>query len=344
MTPTMDALVWMAPRVMQLERVAIPQPAAGEVLIAVGAVGICGSELSGYLGQSSIRVPPLVMGHEAAGRVVQAGDTPLADGTTVGVGQRVAFNPLIVCGTCDCCRRGQSNICRNRRLIGAHAPGAFAAYVAVPAGQCYPLRDGISDVAGSLTEPLACGVRAVRLAAPAERLLILGAGPIGLCCLVAARAAGIEQITITDIAEQRLAVARAWGATATINTREADLPAATETLAPGGFDAVIDAVGAAATRTQALQAAVPGGRAVFLGLHDEHTSIHANYLVRQEIAILGSFAYTAADFSRAFELISHEAIRATADWLEERPLAAGPESFEELLAGRAGATKIVLRV
>jgi threonine dehydrogenase-like Zn-dependent dehydrogenase len=340
----MEALVWTAPRVMEMQQIAVPEPAEGEVLIAVGAAGICGSELSGYLGQSSIRVPPLVMGHEAAGCIVRGAAAPLADGTPAAPGVRVAFNPLSVCGACDRCRAGRSSICRNRRLIGAHAPGAFAGYVAAPAKQCYPLPDGISETAGSLTEPLACGVRAVALAAPAERLLILGAGPIGLCCLAAARAAGVREVMISDIADRRLDVARSWGATATVNARTEDLPAAAARMAPAGFDAVIDAVGADMTRNQAIHAVVPGGRVIFLGLHDEHTKFHANYLVRQEIAIIGSFAYTTDDFARAFDLIVHEAVRPTPDWLEERPLSAGPASFEELLAGTAAATKIVLRV
>jgi L-iditol 2-dehydrogenase len=199
----MEALVWTAPRVMEMQRLPVPVPADGDVLLRVSAAGICGSELSGYLGQSSIRVPPLVMGHEAAGVLVADADLVLGDGSPARAGTRVAFNPLIVCGECDRCRAGRSSVCRNRRLIGAHRPGAYAGYVAVPAAQCFPLPAHVSDVAGSLAEPLACGVRAVSLALPAERLLVLGAGPIGLCCLLAARAAGVQQVMVSDIASRR---------------------------------------------------------------------------------------------------------------------------------------------
>ncbi|HWQ12443.1 MAG TPA: zinc-binding dehydrogenase [Roseiflexaceae bacterium] len=342
---TMPALVWTAPRVLEMQRLPVPQPAPGEVLLAISAAGICGSELSGYLGESSIRVPPLVMGHEAAGTVVSGAGLPLADGTLAREGTRVAFNPLLVCGTCDRCRAGRSSVCRNRALIGAHRPGAYARYVAVPAAQCFPLPAHVSEVAGSLTEPLACGVRAVGLAGPAGRLLVLGAGPIGLCCLAAARAAGVPHVLVSDISARRLEVARRWGATATVNAREEDVLAAVQSFAPGGVDAAVDAVGAIATREQAVRAVAPGGRAVFLGLHDETSPLHANYLVRQEVAVQGSFAYTPQEFARAFELIAGGALPATGDdWLEERPLAAAPESFEELIAGRSRATKIVLRV
>ncbi|MFO7168721.1 MAG: galactitol-1-phosphate 5-dehydrogenase [Chloroflexota bacterium] len=340
----MEALVWTAPRVMEMQRLPVPRPEPGEVLLAVSAAGICGSELSGYLGESSIRVPPLVMGHEAAGTIVADADASLADGSPARAGTRVAFNPLVVCGECDRCRAGRSSVCRNRKLIGAHRPGAYAPYVAVPAALCFPLPAHVSEVAGSLTEPLACGVRAVSLAGPAERLVVLGAGPIGLCCLVAARAAGVAQVLVSDISPRRLEVARAWGAAATVNVRQDDLLAAVQEFAPGGADAVVDAVGTGVTRDQAVRAVVPGGRVVFLGLHDENATLHANYIVRQEIAVQGSFAYTAADFARAFELIVAGAIPLDGGWLEERPLAEGPRAFEELLAGQAAATKIVLRV
>ena len=341
--PTMKAaVVKQFGKPLVIEDVPVPQPGPGEVLVEVGAAGICGSELSGYLGQSSIRVPPLVMGHEAAGTIVSGSDATLADGSPALDGTRVAFNPLIVCGECDRCRSGRSSVCRNRSLIGAHRPGAYAPYVVVPARQCFALPAGVSEVAGSLTEPLACGVRAVSLAGPAERLVILGAGPIGLCCLVAARASGTEHILISDVSQRRLDVARAWGATDTIDAR-GDVLAAVQKFAPGGVEAVVDAVGAEATRDQAVHAVAPAGQVVFLGLHDENHNLTANYLVRQEIGIQGSFAYTEADFARAFELITRGAIPLDGDWLEERPLAEGQRSFEELIAGKAAATKIVLR-
>jgi threonine dehydrogenase-like Zn-dependent dehydrogenase len=187
-------------------------------------------------------------------------------------------------------------------------------------------------------------VRAFSLAGPVERLIILGAGPIGLCCLVAARAAGVANVLVSDISPRRLEVARRWGATATVDARENDVLVAAEEFAPGGADAAIDAVGSDGTRDQAVRAVVPAGRAVFIGLHDEHTSLHANYIVRQEITVQGSFGYTATDFARSLELIFGGAVPMDGGWLEERPLAEAPRSFEELLAGQAAATKIVLRL
>lgn len=341
---TMDALVWLGPRQLDLRHVPVPEPAPGEVLVAVEAVGICGSELSGYLGESSIRKPPLIMGHEAAGRIVAVGGGELADGGPPAMGERVAFNPLLVCGKCDRCLAGRSSICRNRKLLSAHLPGAFARFVVVPAEQCFLLPDDLSAVDGSLAEPLACGVRAAALGSidASSRVLVLGAGPIGLCCLAAARAQGATTVYISDVADRRLEVARAWGASAAINARQEDLLARMHELAPGGVDVVIDAVGTAQTRDQAVRAVVPGGKAVYIGLHEETSPLPANYLIRQEITVIGTFAYTQEEFGQALALLAEGRVRADPSWVEQRPLAAGPESFEELIAGRAAATKIVL--
>ncbi len=345
-TKQMEALVWLGPREMRIQQTAIPELRPGEVLIAVRAAGICGSELSGYLGQNSLRKPPLVMGHEAAGQIVQSTTGTFADSSPARTGTRVTFNPLITCGTCDRCRADLPNLCRQRQLIGAHRPGAFAQFVAVPATQCYPLPDNLSDTIASLTEPLACSLRAVKLTQirPAQSLLILGAGPIGLFALIAARAEGIKRVYVSDLSESRLTVARQWGASETINARERDVLATIQAIAPGGVDTVIDAVGANTTRAQAVQAVVPGGNVVFIGLHDETSSLATNYLVRQEINIRGCFGYDHSDFKRAFELLAHGLLRAGTDWLEERPLAAGPASFAGLVDAQIAATKIVLRV
>ena len=342
----MQALVWLGPREMVQRAEPMPTPATGEVLISVGAVGICGSELSGFLGHNSLRVPPLIMGHEGAGQVVQVTGGTFATGEAATVGARVTFNPLIVCGACDRCLSGRSNLCRRRQIVGAHRPGGFAQYVAVPARQCYPLPESLSLVAGSLAEPLACSIRAVAHSGvnPKERLLILGAGPIGLCAVAAARALGVEQIIVSDVAPQRLEIARRWGASDVINARERDVVAFVQELYPGGVDRVIDAVGATPVRTQAIRAVVPGGRVVFIGLHDEESVLPANYIIRQEITFTGSFAYTDDDFAQAVDLLVRGVVQPSVDWLEERPLSDGPSAFAELVDGKARATKIVLTV
>jgi threonine dehydrogenase-like Zn-dependent dehydrogenase len=342
---TMDALVWTAPRTMEMQAVPVPVPGDHELLLEVAAVGICGSELSGYLGYNSLRVPPLVMGHEFSARVVQAGNGKLADGTLPLSDQFVTVNPLISCGECELCVHGLPHLCPRRRLVGAHRSGAFARYVVVPAAQCWPLPPGMGDVAGALVEPLACAVRAVRHAAwhSAEPLLILGAGAIGLCCLAVARADNPAQIVISDVVDARLHVAKAWGATDTVNGRAAGGEQRLQAALPGGAVAVIDAVGSSTTRASALQLVRPGGRVIYIGLHDEESPLAANYLVRQEINIQGSFAYAPGDFARALALLDAGIVTPSTLWIEERPLHDGPAAFAGLVDGSITTPKIVLR-
>jgi threonine dehydrogenase-like Zn-dependent dehydrogenase len=342
----MQALVWTGPRAVELQQLAVPEPLPGEVLLAVQVAGICGSDVSGYLGENSLRKPPLIMGHEATGYIIETTGGQLADKSSAHVGTRVTFNPLISCGACGLCQKNLTNLCRQRVLIGAHRPGAFAQFVTVPAAQCYPLPDHLSYEQASLTEPLACSIRAVKQShiQEGQSLLIQGAGAIGFFCLIAARALGIRKIVMNDLSEQRLLTAQQWGAQETINGRQENAMHQLQQAAPGGFDVIIDAVGSTLTRAQALQAVLPGGRVIFIGLHDEASLLAANALVRQEITISGSYSYDRSDFEQALAWLGQGLFQSHTSWLEERPLAAGSEAFAELVSGRASATKLLLRI
>jgi L-iditol 2-dehydrogenase len=321
---SMRALVWHGPRSMSLERLPDPEPAPDEVLVRVEAVGICGSELSGYLGHNALRRPPLVMGHEFAGEIV--------GGSGLAAGLAVTVNPLVTCGACDACRDGRDNLCARRALIGAHRPGAFAELVAVPASACVPLADGLDFVDGALVEPLACAVRAVRLADVnhASSVRVIGAGTIGLFCAVAARRSGAAEVTISDPNAHRAAVARAWG----FETSPAPEPGAT---------VVIDAVGMEVTRRAAVDSLGRGGTAVFVGLHEDAAAFAGNDLVREERTVRGCFAYARDDFRTAAAWLADGTLPERAGWLSERPLEAGPAGFDELVDASPNVVKIVLR-
>lgn len=337
----MRTLVWQGPRRMEIVESAVPTPAAAEVLIRVERVGICGSELSGYLGQNSLRKPPLVMGHEFAGDVAEAG----ANVTGFAPGDFVVVNPLLTCGDCAYCRAGRDNLCVGRTLVGAHRPGAFAEFVTVPAAACTPLANDVTRRWAFLIEPLACAVRAIAHARQAgtESLLVQGSGMIGLCCIAVAKRAGIASVFATDLHPERRAAARAWGADHALDPRADDLAAAiAQTGDGGGADAAIDCVGTTATRQLCTERVRPGGLVVLVGLHQADARFDGNDLVRREITLAGSFAYTRGDFAHAVELAGCDGFFPPGAWLETRPLAAGPGAFEELVAGRAGAAKIAL--
>ena len=235
----MKTLVWDGPNAMHVEQAPDPpDPGRGELILRPEAVGICGSEVEGYLGHMGNRTPPLVMGHEFAGTVVATGD-----GADELDGARVAVNPLSGCGECRLCRSGHSNLCADRVLVGVHVPGAFADFVKVRAADARVLPDGISARVGALMEPLANGVHAVRLADPGvERAVVVGAGTIGLVTLQAALLHGIPHVAIVEPQPERRERALSLGA------HSAEAP-------PGEADLVLDAVGAQATRAARPRAA-----------------------------------------------------------------------------------------
>jgi len=328
---SMKALVYEGPRSMSLREVPVPEPLPDEVLIRVERVGICGSELGGYLGHNSLRKPPLIMGHEFAGVIERTGDRV----SGFQAGDRVTANPLVTCGTCRYCRNGESQLCGSRKLLGAHRPGAFAQYAAVPAHNVYRLEENVSFEEGALAEPFACAIHVCRMLrlSPTDRLLIYGAGPIGLFALQAARVYGVREVTIVDLNEARLEIAGELGGIAV-----ASLDGMAQA---GGFDAAIDAVGAEITRQKSVAAVRAGGRVVFTGLHEADSRLPINEMIRNEVCAKGAFAYSQDDFETALSWIGQGRTNLL-PWAETAPLATGGHCFEKLLSGPGKTAKIFL--
>ncbi|WP_028057582.1 zinc-dependent alcohol dehydrogenase [Candidatus Solirubrobacter pratensis] len=320
----MKAIVWQGPERMTIEDVPEPgDPGPGELILRAEAVGICGSEVEGYLGHMGNRKPPLVMGHEFAGTVVAVGS-----GADELEGARVAVNPLSGCGECALCRAGLSNVCKDRVLVGVHAPGAFADLVKVRAADARVLPDGVPARVGALMEPLANGVHAVRLGGPAERAVVLGAGTIGLVTLQAALLSGIAHVAVVERHDARRERALALGAHEVGDERD--------------FDLVLDAVGAQATRQLGLELLRPAGTMVCIGLAADETTLGFHDIVRSQHRIQGSYAYTMDDFEQAHAwLVSGEASLGD-DLTAVRPLEEGPEQFARLAAGTPAEFKVFL--
>lgn len=338
----MNTLIYRAPRHLTLEQVDTPEPQAHEVLIEVDSVGICGSEVEGYLGHSSIRIPPLVMGHEFCGTIHSAG----AQVSHHSPGQRVVVNPLLSCGMCERCRQGRDNICDSRTVVGIHRPGAFADFVAVPAAAVYYVPQTIDEDAATLVEPLACAVHAVQLGMKQQCLpqtVIFGAGTIGILSLQAALIMGSVKTVVVDTNSARLETALKLGAQAVINPLEQDLFLRLEqVMGERGVDLVVDAVGLEITKQQSLRLVNSGGTIVVLGLGQNQTSLPANDLVRKEVSMTGSYAYTKTDFRKAVQLIAEGHI-STKGWSAVRSLAEGPVAFKQLADGNTPESKIFLR-
>ncbi len=342
---SMSALVWEAPHLMNMRRETIPTPAPDEVLIRVAFAGICGSELSGYLGHNALRVPPLVMGHEFSGEIMELGQEASQHNPSLQLGQKVTVNPMVYCEVCDYCQSGATHLCTGRRLIGAHRPGAFAEYISVPALMVTVLPENVTLRDGALTEPLAVAVRIGHMAGDVkgEAALVVGAGTIGLLTMKVLMMNGAKTVYISDTDADRRIAALEFGGVV-LNPSEVDVVATIrEQTENKGVVVAVDAVGKAVTRAQCVAAVQTGGKVILSGLHEEVSTMPVADVIRREITLKGCFCYSAQDFETAAALLAKGDI-APLLRIEEAGLAEGGEWFERLSAEQSGGVAKVLLI
>lgn len=336
----MKALVWTGAESMEWRDVGESGLKRDEVWIEVEAVGICGSEIEGYLGHNSLRKPPLVMGHEFSGVVKSCGE----EVTDLVEGQRVVVNPLLFCGDCAACRKGLTQLCSARAIIGIHRPGAFAEGVAVPRSAVIAVSNTISPYRAALAEPLACSLRAARRALQRHSnasVLVFGAGGIGLLSAMSAKLLGARHIVIADTNDKRLEMALRVVADDTVNPLTVGREGIRAMFGDDGIDVVIDAAGFQSTREAAIHLLQAGGTLMNIGLGIDATSLPMNVMTRQEIEILSSFCYTNQDFLDAVRLLEEGRV-SEAGWTEVRPMPEGAQAFRELVSGSVHTGKIIL--
>ena len=323
----MRALVYTEARTLEVLDVPVQPVAPGEVSLRVAAAGIRGSDVQGVATRSPRRTPPLIMGHELTGEVVEVGDgVPRAL-----IGRHVAVNPQIPCGACSACRSGSENVCQNRELVGGTRPGGFGELVSVPAGCLHILPDGLDIDIGVMAEPLATCVHGVALmgrVAP-RSAVVLGAGTIGVLAVQMLRLIGTEWIAVSDVDADRR---RGVESLADVAVDPGELDAAVGER-QGGIEIAIDAAGTSSTRRDSVRLLQPLGTAVWFGMHDQDSPIPAFDLVVREQRILGSFAYTNPEFARAVELLASGQIRPLVS-SSIVPLEESASAFEALVAGR----------
>ncbi len=331
----MKALVYTQANEVQLQERPMPELVAGEVVLKIEAVGICGSDMHAWHGHDPRRKPGLVLGHEFVGRIEQSAAPGFA------VGTRFTGNPLITCGTCDYCVQGRNNLCANRTMVGMTRPGAFAEFMSIPAASLIAMPQELSARAAALTEPAATAWHALNLtmralARPIHecRVLVIGGGAIGMLAALLLRHLGVHRVVLVELNALRREAVAQHARCETIDPRQSP-------PAENSFDVVIDAVGAKATRAQAFTAIRPGGVIMHVGLQDWASEIDMRKLTLAEITLLGTYTYTTADLRATVAALAQGAF-GDLSWVEERTLAEGPQAFVDLDQGRCAAAKVIL--
>ncbi len=338
----MRAVIITKPGEIQVGNVSDPTPGPDELILRVGACGICGTDLHIAEGSFPPTPYPIVPGHEFAGEVVALGTNVRqrsANDTPFTVGSRVAVDPSLFCGHCVFCQDGHGNLCLNWNAIGDTVSGAFAEYVAVPVANAYLLPDHVSFREAALIEPVSCAVHGIHRLAPrlGESMLIVGAGTMGLLLLQLALRGGAARVAMTDLNAQRLRVAEELGAYRT--ARSVDELLAVEPL---GFDCVIDATGVAPAIEAALQAVKRGGKFMIFGVasQEARVAISPFRVYNDEITIVGSMAVLHS-YQQAVSLVSGGAINTNVMLTEAFPLEAFSHALDLVRQGKGIKTQIL---
>jgi len=314
-----------------------PEPAADEVLVRVGACGVCMTDYHIFHGTFAVE-PPQILGHEAAGEVVETGsDVPASAG--VAVGDRVAINPTLSCGACSACKRGDTHLCVDNTSLGGAGDsvrdGAFAEYVPVPATNVEPVGD-LPLRQAALAEPLACCVHGAERSGlgQADAAALIGAGPIGLLLLQTLGNRGASPIAVSEPDDERRVLAAEFGADLVVDPDAAD-PVDAITGEIGHVDAGIEVVGTVATIEQAYDLTASGGTTLLFGVPDQDATMELSPfdVFFDEVDVHGSYSLTRADFERAVELLRRGRIEADAIVTEETGLGGLPDVFDRMERG-----------
>ena len=324
-----------------------PQPAVGDddVLIRVKACGICGSDVQGFTGKTGRRIPPLIMGHEAAGIIEDAGK----NARDFKRGDRVCFDSTVYCNRCQPCRNGLYNRCENRQVLGVSTPtfrrhGAFAEYVAVPWWIVSKIPDDMPFVHAALLEPVSIGMHAANRAPVSAdgTVVVIGAGPIGLFILQACKLRKTRKVIVCDINEFRLDVARKLGADEVVNPRKSDIKQAIlKQTKNRGADVTFEAVGYASTFQDAISITRTGGHLVAVGNLESKAEFDLQQFVARELTFTGSYA-SCGEFRDCIKLVASGKINVEPLISDVLPLADGPRAFDRLLKREENLLKIVL--
>jgi L-iditol 2-dehydrogenase len=342
----MKALLLTEYKKMELTDVPEPEVGVDDVLVQVEACGICGSDIHGYDGSTGRRIPPLVMGHEAAGVVVATGEN-IKD---LPAGTRVTFDSMVSCGKCGFCRSGDGNLCDNRMVLGVSCGdyrrhGAFAERISVPRRIVYRLPDSLPFEHAALVEAVSVAVHAANVTpiVLGDTAVIVGAGMIGLLAIQAVRAAGATRVIAVDLNDKRLAVAQKLGADVILRADQCDVPAKIRELTGGrGADFAMEVVGATPTIKTAIESVRKGGSVTLIGNVSPTIELQLQSVVTREITLRGTCGCN-GEYPQCIDLMNRGIINVAPLITAKIALADGPQWFDRLYAGDAEQMKVVVQ-
>jgi L-iditol 2-dehydrogenase len=342
---TMKAAVMPEPGRIELRELPVPTPAPNEVLVQVMAVGVCGSDVhyfeNGRIGRFVVE-KPIILGHECAGRVCAVGDQV----TRLRVGDRVAIEPGVTCGTCKACKEGRYNLCPDVQFLATPpVDGAFAEYIAMREDFLFPIPDHLSYEAAALNEPFSVGIHAAKRTGlqPGSTIAIMGMGPVGLMGVAAAKAFGASRIIVTDLEPIRLEAARRLGATHTINVLEQDAVAEIKRLTGGeGVDVAWEMAGNPRALQSAMHSIRRGGKLAIVGLPaQDEIPLNIPFIADNELDIYGIFRY-ANTYPSGIEFLASGLVDTDALITDKYTLEETQEALERALRNKSGSLKVMV--
>ena len=339
----MKQAVMTSPGTIEFREIPVPEPAAGELLLRMKRIGVCGSDIHVYHGKHALTPFPVVQGHEVSGVVEKLG--PGVHGFRPG--EAVTFQPQVYCGQCYPCTHGAYHICDNLKVMGFQTTGAASEFFAVPAAKVLKLAPGMDLDYGAMVEPVAVAVHALGRSdsVAGKKVLVLGAGPIGNLVAQAALGSGAAQVLITDLSDFRLGIALECGIALGVNPAKSDL--ATEVRRHFGedkADLILECVGSQATIAQAVSVARKGTDIVVVGVFGEKPAMDLGTVQDRELRLVGTLMYREPDWRRAIELIGRNKVKLGQLITDHFPFAEYKKAYEHIEAHRDRAVKVMIVV
>ena len=335
--------VMTAPGQITFRQIPVPQPQPHEVLVRTRMIGVCGSDIHVYHGKHPFTAYPVTQGHEVSGDIVAVGSAV----TGLAAGRKVTIEPQVYCGKCHPCTHGKYNLCEELKVMGFQTTGTASTYFAVDAAKVTPLPQELSFAEGAMIEPLAVAVHAVRRYGDVagQKVVVLGAGPIGNLVAQVAKGMGAETVMVTDISDYRLALAKQCGADVVVNTGKEDFGTAMVAhLGPDKADVIYDCAGSDITMNQAIRCARKGSTIILVAVFAKMATVDLAVLNDHELDLNTTMMYRHEDYLQAIALVSEGKVQLQPLMSKVFPFGQYQQAYEYIDSHRETSLKILIDV